>query len=134
MEQQKSYKYEIFPTNEQQQMFAQFFGAKRWVYNYFLSEQKARYAVGEKHMSNYDMNYALVPLKDQEETNWLNNIDSIALQNATEDLSRAYTGFFNSLKGKRKGKKLEVPKFKNKYSRQSYNKRNQDIRSRNKTS
>ena len=120
MQQMKAFKYRIYPTAAQCQQLAQFFGAKRWVYNHFLAEQKSRFLAKEKHLSNFDMNYLITDLKKQAEYNWLNGVDSIALQNATEDLATAYTNFFKSIRGQRRGKKMELPKFKKRNNRQSY--------------
>lgn len=116
----KAFKFRIYPTKEQEQKLAQFFGAKRWIFNRFLYENKTRFANKEKHLSNYDINKCITQLKKCQETSWLKDIDDWCFKNASEDLSLAYQNFFNSVKGKRKGTKLSAPKFKNKYSRQSY--------------
>lgn len=120
MQQLKAFKFRIYPNESQRSQLAQFFGAKRWVYNYFLALQKQRFINKEKHLSNFDMNYLIVDLKKQLETTWLNEVDSIALQNTTEDLSTAYNNFFRSLKGQRRGKKMEPPHFKKRSNQQSY--------------
>lgn len=120
MQQLKAFKYRIYPNAAQQQQLAQFFGAKRWVYNHFLGKQKELYAAEKKHLSHFDMNYQIVDLKKKEETSWLRQIDSILLQNTTEDLATAYRNFFDSIKGKRRGKKMEPPKFKKRSNQQSY--------------
>lgn len=116
----RAYKYRIYPTTEQEQTLAQFFGAKRWIYNHFLHEQKQKFMQKEKHLSNFDMNYIITELKKQEDTAWLRLIDDWCLKHTTEDLNNAYSAFFNSIKGKRKGKKMELPRFKKKTSKQSY--------------
>lgn len=120
MQQLIAYKFRLYPTKEQEQTLAQFFGAKRWIFNHYLHENKQRFMVKEKHLSNYDINNDITALKKLPDTSWLKDIDSILLQNASEDLHNAYQGFFNSLTGKRKGPKLAAPKFKNRDSRQSY--------------
>lgn len=116
----RAYKYRLYPTLEQETILAQLFGSKRWIYNHFLGVQKELWASEKKHLSHFDMNYQIVDLKKQPETEWLKKADSIALQNATEDLATAYGNFFRSIKGKRKGKKMELPRFKKKTNRQSY--------------
>jgi putative transposase len=120
MQQLKAYKYRIYPADDQKLQLAQFFGAKRWIYNYFLAMQKQRFMYKEKHLSNYDMNYIITDLKKQADTQWLNDVDSIALQNATEDLKNAYQCFFDSIKGKRRGKQMKPPRFKKRNNHQSY--------------
>lgn len=120
MEQLKAFKFRIYPNKEQANRLAQFFGAKRWTWNHFLSEQKRRFESKEKHLSNFDINKLITPLKKAEETAWLKGVDDWALKNASEDLAMAYQNFFNSIKGKRRGKKMEVPRFKKKSNQQSY--------------
>ncbi len=120
MQQFRSFKYRIYPDSDQQSQLARLFGGKRWIYNHFLALQKQRFADKEKHLSNFDMNYLITELKQKDKTSWLRDLDSIMLQNTTEDLSVAYNNFFNSIKGRRRGKKMEVPKFKKRNNRQSY--------------
>ena len=50
---------------------------------------------------------------------WLKDVSNIPLQQSLNDLNQAYQNFFKSCKGKRKGKKVNPPKFKSKRSRQS---------------
>lgn len=118
MKQLLAYKYRIYPTKEQQVLLSKTFGCKRVIFNHYLNEQQERYKNKEKHLSNYDINKDITKLKDEKA--WLREVDSIALQMAAEDLSVAYENFFKSVTGKRKGKKISAPKFKNKHSRQSY--------------
>lgn len=120
MKQLIAYKYRIYPTEEQQVLLAKTFGCKRVIFNYYLDKQKTRYENKEKHLSNYDINKDITKLKKQEDYNWLNEVDSIALQMTAEDLSTSFGNFFKSVTGKRKGPKMGYPKFKNKNSRQSY--------------
>jgi putative transposase len=120
MKQMKAYKFRIYPTQEQEQLLAQFFGAKRWIYNHFLSEQKQLWLSEKKHLSHFDMNNNITSLKKQEDLGWLRQVDDWCLKHATEDLSLSYKNFFNSIKGKRKGKKMELPRFKKKSNQQSY--------------
>lgn len=116
----RSYKYRLYPTIAQESLLNQYVGAKRWFYNYLLAEQKRRFANKEKMLSAFDCNNLLPELKKQENTSWLKIVDSILLQNAAEDLSIAYKNFFDSIKGKRKGPKVELPEYKRKGGRESY--------------
>ena len=130
MKQLLAYKYRIYPTQDQEVLLAKIFGCKRVIFNHYLNEQQTRFKNKEKHLSNFDINKDITKLK--EEKTWLREADSIALQMAAEDLSVAYDNFFKSLNGKRKGPKVELPKFKSKYSRQSY--RTRGVRINNETS
>lgn len=120
----RAYKYRLHPTQQQKSLLDQFVGAKRWVYNYFLTEQKRRYENGEQRLTAFDCNNMLPILKRQTETEWLKDIDSWALQNASADLETAFKNFFSSVAGKRKGRKLNFPVYKRKGKRESYRTRN----------
>lgn len=56
----------------------------------------------------------------KEEFEWLKEVDSTALQQSRMDLTKAYSNFFKSLKGQRKGSKVGFPKFKKKRNACSY--------------
>lgn len=129
----RAFKFRIYPTLEQKQKFSEFFGAKRWIYNHFLHENKNRFLNQEKHLSNYDINGIITELKKEPDTNWLRTIDDWCLKHASEDLSNAYQQFFNSIKGKRKGPKIDAPRFKSKNNRQSYRTRNVKVDLENNT-
>lgn len=53
------------------------------------------------------------------EREWLVTVSTIPLQQSVADLGIAYKNFFDSLKGKRKGKRVGTPKFKKKVGKQS---------------
>jgi putative transposase len=120
MQQLQAFKYRIYPNEQQQTQLAQFFGARRWVYNHYLAEQKRRFEAKEHHLSNFDINKLITQKKKEQDTAWLRDIDDWCLKNASEDLSVAYQSFFDSIKGKRRGKKMEPPRFKKRSNQQSY--------------
>jgi len=117
--QYKSYKFRIYPTPEQEQYFTQCFGAKRFIYNHFLWENKTRFQNKEKHLSSFDCTYIITDMKKQEEYSWMKNIDSWVLLNAINDLGQAYKNFFDAIKKKNKSK-VKPPKFKKKRDKQSF--------------
>jgi putative transposase len=92
----RAYKYRLYPDVAQTATLAQFFGAKRWIYNHFLEEQKTRFDNGEKRLSGFDCNKLITELKKQEDTDWLRGIDDWVLKSSSEDLSVAYKNFFAS--------------------------------------
>ena len=116
----KSYKFRLYPTSEQELYLNQAFGAKRFIFNHFLWTNNQKFANKEKHLNAFGCNYIITDMKKQEGYAWLTEMDSVILQNSTADLHQAYTNFFTSIKGKRKGKKVEKPKFKKKSNRQSF--------------
>uniref|UniRef100_UPI0020131945 RNA-guided endonuclease InsQ/TnpB family protein n=1 Tax=Argonema antarcticum TaxID=2942763 RepID=UPI0020131945 len=54
-----------------------------------------------------------------EERRWLNDVSSVPLQQSLKQLDVAYKNYFDSLKGKRKVRKLGQPRFKKKTNGQS---------------
>ena len=44
----KTYKFRIYPTAEQEILLAKHFGCTRWVYNHFLNESKEQYQKNKK--------------------------------------------------------------------------------------
>lgn len=121
-----AYKYRIYPTAEQEVLIAKSFGCKRLVYNYYKDVNDQRYSVGEKHLSEYDVNKLITGLKN--EMPFLREVDDFVLKHASADLATAYTNMFNSRAGKRKGPRIEEPKFKSKHGRQSFRTRGKWIK------
>lgn len=72
-----NYKFRLYPTHEQEQRFVETLDGCRWVYNYFY----------KREMSEFDMNYALVELKEQEP--WLYNYHSKMLQMVGKQIATA---------------------------------------------
>lgn len=57
--------------------------------------------------------------KKTPERAWLSEVSNIVLQQSYRDLSQAWSNYFNSCKGKRKGAKVRKPRFKKKQARQA---------------
>jgi putative transposase len=110
------YQYRFYPTDQQQQSLAQLFGCVRVVWNDALAICKQ----SEKLPSNNDLQKLVITqAKKTAVREWLSEVSNIPLQQSVADLGVAYKNFFDSLKGKRKGKKVGNPKFKKKAARQS---------------
>jgi len=110
------YQFRFYPTDQQQQLLAQLFGCVRVVWNDALAICKQ----SEKLPSNNDLQKLVITqAKKTDERSWLSDVSNIPLQQSVSDLGVAYKNFFDSLKGKRKGKKVGIPKFKKKTGRQS---------------
>ena len=109
----KSYKFRLYPNKTQQAVLQNHFGACRFVYNHFLELKIKSYKETKKTIGWVDLANELPKMKQQEETKWLKEVSSIALQQAVLHLDHAYTNFFRSGKG--------FPMFKSKkFSRKSY--------------
>ncbi|WP_414552748.1 RNA-guided endonuclease InsQ/TnpB family protein [Anabaena sp. CCY 0017] len=110
------YQFRFYPTDQQQQLLAQLFGCVRVVWNDALAICKD----SEKLPSNNDLQKLVITqAKKTDGRSWLSDVSNIPLQQSVADLGVAYKNFFDSLKGKRKGKKVNSPKLKRKTSRQS---------------
>ncbi len=110
------YQYRIYPTDQQRTELARVFGCCRVVYNDALALCKQ----SDKLPSNGDLQKACITqAKKTNGRGWLSEVSNIPLQQSISDLGVAYTNFFDSLKGKRKGVKVKPPKFKKKDNRQT---------------
>ena len=110
----KSYKYRIYPNKEQQEKISQFFGSSRKMYNLLLDWWISAY---KEYKTNGTPISALPQptfYKKQEEYSYFKDCDAVALATARINLNRALDNYFKSKKGKRKGKKVQFPKFKKK--------------------
>ena len=105
----KAYKYRFYPTVEQEQKLASFFGSCRFVYNLGLETKIQAWTSAKKNYTCIDLANQMKILKDTEAT-WLADCPSQSLQMSLRNLDNAYTKFF---------KGGGFPKFKNKYSKQS---------------
>lgn len=74
-----SKKIRLFPTAEQQELIWKHIGHCRYIWNYMLDLQEKRYRNGEPHLSAYDMNRLLTPLKQDGEHQWLADVSLASL-------------------------------------------------------
>jgi putative transposase len=114
------YRYRAYPTPGQVQMLGRTFGCARVVFNDALGVRQEAYAAGEK-VSDTEVQRRVVTLaKTTDERGWLGEVASVALVQACQDARRAYRNWFDSLSGKRKGRKVGHPRFRSrKDNRQS---------------
>ncbi|HBK98485.1 MAG TPA: transposase [Microcoleaceae bacterium UBA10368] len=108
------FQYRFYPTTQQRQSLAQLFGCVRVVWNDALTQSKSGNYPGYNTLSK-----SLTLSKKTEERAWLNDVSSVPLQQSLKQLDVAYKNYFDSLKGKRKGKKVGQPRFKKKTNSQS---------------
>lgn len=110
------YQYRIYPTAQQRKLLAQVFGCVRVVFNDALALCKR----SEKLPKNSELQkICITQAKKTQERQWLSEVSNIPLQQSVADLGVAYKNFFDSLSGKRKGKRVGYPKFKKKHNQQS---------------
>jgi putative transposase len=99
---------------------ARTFGCARVVYNDSLRLREDSHAGGQR-ISDTEVQRQVVTLaKTTPEREWLGEVASVALVQACQDARRAYRNWFDSLSGKRKGRKVGHPRFRSrKDNRQS---------------
>lgn len=108
----KALRFRIYPDQEQRILINKTFGCCRFVYNYLLDKRDKFHESTGKSLSHSACITMLPSMKKQEETVWLKEVDSIALQASIEDLRDGYDRFF-------KGQN-QHPLFKSKRTEQSY--------------
>lgn len=112
------YKFRIYPNKTQACLIHWTLGCARFVYNHFLAVRRDEWQANHKSVSYVQTSQLLTDLKKREETAWLKEVDSMALQESLRNLDRAYQNFFKLHTG--------YPRFKSKHARsQSYRTRNQ---------
>lgn len=112
-----SYKYRIYPTLIQIVQIIKTLGCVRYVWNFFLSMRRGCYLMYGKGPSHNLSCSELTKLKHEEGFEWLQEVDSTALQSSLENLNDAYQNFFRGNTG--------FPKFKSRKShRDSYTSKN----------
>lgn len=103
----KAFKYRIYPTTEQQTLFAQTFGCCRKVWNLMLSDKQEYYKKHHKLLST-------TPAQYKEDYLYLREVDSLALANVQLNLQSAYKNCYID-------HNAEPPKFKSKHkAKKSY--------------
>jgi putative transposase len=126
----KAFKFRIYPTEEQKESLAIQFGHCRFVYNYCLNLRKQIFFETGETFSYYDCKKHVTAMKKAEGYEWLKDADSQALQCSIKDLDTAFQNFFRmskegtlpppGKKPRKDGMPKGYPKFKSRYSDQSY--------------
>ena len=111
----KAIKYRIYPTTEQEELFAKTFGCCRKVYNLMLSDKIDSFSESGTFVK-------VTPAQYKKEYPYLKEVDSLALANVQLNLESAFRNCFSKTRKKKNG----FPKFKSaKRSRKSYTTNNQ---------
>ncbi|KQL33564.1 transposase [Bacillus sp. FJAT-25509] len=100
----KTYKFRIYPTKEQETLIAKTIGCSRYVFNHFLGQWNDTYKETGKGLTYNSCSAELTKLK--KELVWLKEVDSIALQSSVKNLADSYSRFFK--------KQNNAPRFKSK--------------------
>ena len=108
----KSFKYRLYPDEEQKILLEKHFGCTRFVYNYFLGLKQKQYNESGTSGTYNQLAKELVSLKEDSNYSWLKEVNSQSLQQSLKDLFTAYEKFFT--------KKSKYPKFKKKREKNSF--------------
>ncbi len=113
----KRYKFRCYPNEEQAKLFEETFGCCRFVWNYFLGENKDQYKtflqtknITDRPLVNFFyLNNKLTELINNKDFPWLKNVSAVVLQASIKNLSDSFSNAFKQNKG--------MPNFKSKHSR-----------------
>lgn len=105
------YRYRVYPSPSQEMMLARTFGCARVVFNNCLRLREEAHAAGEKISDTEVQRRVVTVAKGTPERARLGEVSSVVLVQACQDARRAYRNWFDSLSGKRKGRKVGHPKF-----------------------
>lgn len=112
----RAFRYRFYPTPSQELLLRKTMGCSRFVYNHFLALRIKEWTTNQKSVSYNETSSLLTQLKKEEETSWLNEVSSVALQQSLQNLQEAYNNFFKGLKKKQK---VGFPRFKKKSNKNS---------------
>ncbi|MEO3859015.1 RNA-guided endonuclease TnpB family protein [Acrocarpospora sp. B8E8] len=112
------YNFRIYPDPSQRQALARLFGCVRVVWNDALAMRKAARKAGLPWIGGGDLQkICITAAKRTPEREWLGEVSPVPLQQVLRDLDQAYQNFFDSVSGRRKGRRMGLPVFKSRRDR-----------------
>ena len=108
--QNKAFKYRFYPTPEQTDLLSKTFGCCRYVWNTLLDWRSKEYSLKANKINYSKSCLKLTDIK--KETEWLNEVSSVALQQSLRNQDSAFSNFFKKI--------AAYPTFKKKNSKQSF--------------
>ena len=109
---QLRYNYRLYPAPGQRAALARAFGCARVVFNDGLRARQEAHAAGLPYITDGDLSARLTAAKATPSGRGSAEVSAVVLQQSLADLNTAYRNFFASVTGKRKGPKIEPPRFK----------------------
>ena len=88
------YKFRIYPNKTQENLINRTLGCARFVFNHFLAVRRDEWKANHNSLTYVKTSKLLTDLKKREETRWLSEADSMALQESLRNLDRAFQNFF----------------------------------------
>ena len=83
----KSFKYRIYPNEEQRILLEKHFGCTRFVYNYFLDYKQTQYKTTGTSGTYNQIAKELINLKEDSNYSWLKEVNSQSLQQSLKHIS-----------------------------------------------
>jgi putative transposase len=112
---QLRYNYRAYPDAAQCRALAKAFGCARVVWNDCLRDRKQAHAAGLPFVKSAELSrLRITQAKCTEERAWLAEVSAVVLQQSLRDLDTAYKNFFDSLSGKRQGRRVGPPRYRSK--------------------
>ncbi len=108
----KSYKVRIYPNKEQKVLLDKHFGCVRFVYNHFLNLRNVEYKENKINLNYVVTANKLTEMKNLENFNFLNEVNSQSLQWSLKHLDNSFRNFFRG--------QTKFPNFKKKSNNQSF--------------
>ena len=104
----KAYEYRIYTTPQQEELFNKTLGLCRLYWNIVVFNKN------QNHNMQIEGYKPTFQKYKPEALEWLKNVDAAPISQMWSDVRAAYTNFYKSLKGERKGKFSNPPRFKSK--------------------
>ncbi|MFD6323541.1 RNA-guided endonuclease InsQ/TnpB family protein [Streptomyces sp. NPDC058442] len=112
---QLRYNYRAYPDAAQRGALARAFGCARVVWNDCLRDRREAHAAGLPYVTSAELSrLRITQAKRTTERAWLADVSAVVLQQSLRDLDAAYKNFFDSIKGRRRGRKVAPPRYKSK--------------------
>jgi putative transposase len=107
----------LYPNRAQAASLRRWSGALRFVWNNALDCIYSARDINGKWPTKAEIQALVVGMKRESDTAWLADVPAHAMLVLGEDLHKAFSNWFNSLRGKRKGPKVARPRFRGEYTR-----------------
>jgi putative transposase len=105
------YRFRLYPSPGQCAALARAFGCARVVFNDVLAARLEAHRAGLPYLTDAELSARLTAVKKLPERAWLTEVSAVVLQQSLADMNTAYRNFFTSIKGTRKGPKMDKPRF-----------------------
>jgi putative transposase len=102
----KSHRFALAPNSAQRRKLDQMAGARRFIWNWGLERKIEHHRRTGANLTRVELRQEMQQLKRHSQTVWLLDVDSQLLQQALDDLHRAFRAFFSRRSG--------FPRFKSK--------------------